>query len=101
MKKILVVPPLTWGDREIATLRAALNGSKEHVSFGTDPALVNWYHFALIFPGEDYAPGFLRDFGERVANRNKLIYVSLPLCNVAEKIESLVNPKHLADEAHA
>ncbi len=99
MKKVLLVPPKNWTANDTAELRKALNGTGEHVAVGSDPGTANWYDFALILPVAEYGPGFLRNFGQRIADRSKLVYVDRDIPTIARKIESLVNPK--VEEEHA
>lgn len=71
MRKVLIVPPLSWGSTKTAELRAALNGTGVQISTGRGPRLIPRNDAVLIILDGDHVPRTLRAIGEGTRN-NKM-----------------------------
>jgi len=90
MRKILIVPPASWGDTEADDLRAALNGTRVEISTGRSPELISGNDAVLIILGE-YEPQVLGPMGQGTRDCGMdPHYASLPLATIVNQIKAIV-----------
>lgn len=90
MKRLLLVPPHSWGNDDMVNLRAALNGTKVELSTGKTTDLIPGNDFVLIILSDEYEPGLLRTIGKGARSHNvELVYAQSPVATIAARIEIL------------
>ena len=99
MKRVLLVPPSSWGEKEVAGIRSALIGVAVDLSDGKLPEMVPYQDHVLFVVGRDHDADVLTVVGDKARNLGvdrQYAYHSHDA--VVAKIKSIVEP---AEDAHA
>ena len=89
MKRLLIIPPTEWTQKETESLRIALNGTPVEISIGDIPNLLEGMDYMLVVTGDEINP-HLRFMGQAARDQKvEIVYTSLPESSVVEKIKNL------------